>query len=56
MLGVDTVADVADLPDGAADLVFVCTPAAANVELLQGVRGEGRPGRVPHVRRLRRGR
>ena len=28
MLGIDTVRDVDELPDGAADLVFVCTPAA----------------------------
>ena len=28
-----------DLPDGEADLVFVCTPAAANLDLLRGVRG-----------------
>ncbi len=35
VLGVSTVASIDDLPDGAADLVFVCTPAAANLELLK---------------------
>ncbi len=40
-LGVDTVADVADLPDRSADLVFVCTPAAANVELLKAAAAKG---------------
>ncbi len=30
VLGIDTVADVADLPEGGADLAFLCTPAAAN--------------------------
>jgi acetyltransferase len=35
ILGVDTVASIDDLPEGATvDLVFVCTPAAANPELL----------------------
>ncbi len=41
VLGVDTVADVADLPDGAADLVFVCTPATANVDLLKACAAKG---------------
>ena len=27
VLGIKTVAEIADLPDGAIDLVFVCTPA-----------------------------
>lgn len=35
VLGIDTVADIDDLPSGEADLVFVCTPAAANIELLR---------------------
>ena len=35
VLGVNTVASVDELPGGEADLVFVCTPAAANVELLK---------------------
>ncbi len=41
MLGVQTVADIADLPDGAADLVFVCTPAAVNPELLRACAAKG---------------
>ncbi len=35
VLGVDTVRTIDELPDGPWDLVFVCTPAAANVELLR---------------------
>ncbi|MGH9209268.1 MAG: acetate--CoA ligase family protein [Acidimicrobiales bacterium] len=35
VLGVRSVPQVADLPDDEIDLVFVCTPAAANPELLQ---------------------
>src|SRR5690242_13873158 len=35
VLGVDTVATIEDLPDGPWDLVFVCTPASANTELLR---------------------
>ncbi len=35
VLGITTVKTIDDLPDGAADLVFVCTPASANVELLR---------------------
>jgi len=41
VLGIRTVSDVADLPDGAADLVFVCTPAAANVDLLKACAAKG---------------
>jgi acetyltransferase len=41
VLGVATVADVADLPDGAIDLVFVCTPASANPELLRACAAKG---------------
>ena len=41
MLGITSVTDVADLPDGAADLVFVCTPAAANVDLLRACADKG---------------
>jgi acyl-CoA synthetase (NDP forming) len=41
VLGVQTVADVADLPDGEIDLVFVCTPAAANPELLRACAKKG---------------
>lgn len=41
VLGVRTVADIAELPDGAIDLVFVCTPAAANPELLRACAAKG---------------
>lgn len=41
VLGVETVADIAELPDDAIDLVFVCTPAAANPELLRACAAKG---------------
>lgn len=41
VLGVPVVADLADLPDGAIDLVFVCTPASANADLLRGCAKKG---------------
>lgn len=41
VLGIDSVPDVADLPDGAADLIFVCTPAAANPDLLRAAAAKG---------------
>ena len=41
VLGIQTVADIADLPDGAADLVFVCTPAAVNPDLLRACAAKG---------------
>ena len=41
VLGVRTVADVAELPDGEIDLVFVCTPASANTELLRACAAKG---------------
>jgi acyl-CoA synthetase (NDP forming) len=41
VLGVQTVADIADLPDGAIDLVFVCTPASANPDLLRACAAKG---------------
>jgi acetyltransferase len=41
VLGVQTVADIADLPDGAIDLVFVCTPASANPALLRACAAKG---------------
>ena len=42
VLGIPMATSVDDLPDGATvDLVFVCTPAAANPELLRGVRARG---------------
>ncbi|HUW01066.1 MAG TPA: acetate--CoA ligase family protein [Acidimicrobiales bacterium] len=41
VLGVDTVAKPDDLPSGEADLVFVCTPAKANPELLRSCAAKG---------------
>ena len=41
VLGVRTVADVAELPDGVIDLVFVCTPASANPALLRACAAKG---------------
>ena len=41
VLGVQTVAEVDDLPDGEIDLVFVCTPASANAELLRACAKKG---------------
>ena len=41
VLGVQTVPSVDDLPDGEADLVFVCTPASANVEVLKSCAAKG---------------
>lgn len=35
VLGIDTVASVSDLPDGKIDLAFICTPASANMQILQ---------------------
>jgi acetyltransferase len=41
VLGVRSATDIADLPDGRADLVFVCTPAAANLDLLRSCAAKG---------------
>ncbi|MGY6499579.1 MAG: acetate--CoA ligase family protein [Acidimicrobiales bacterium] len=41
VLGIQTVPSVLDLPDGEADLVFVCTPAAANPQLLRDCASKG---------------
>ncbi len=41
VLGVRVVADIADLPDDEIDLVFVCTPAAANPDLLRACAKKG---------------
>jgi acyl-CoA synthetase (NDP forming) len=41
VLGIRTVADVDELPDGAVDLVFVCTPAPANPDLLRACAAKG---------------
>ena len=41
VLGIDTVADIDALPADEADLVFVCTPASANLELLRKCAAKG---------------
>ena len=41
VLGIRTVADIAELPDNAIDLVFVCTPASANPDLLRACAKKG---------------
>jgi acyl-CoA synthetase (NDP forming) len=41
ILGIDTVRSLADLPAGEADLVMVCTPAAANPEVLRACAARG---------------
>src|SRR5512145_258623 len=41
VLGRKTIRDVSELPEGAADLVFVCTPQAANAELLRACAARG---------------
>lgn len=41
ILGIPTVAEIDDLPDGQADLVFVCTPAGANESVLRACAAKG---------------
>jgi acyl-CoA synthetase (NDP forming) len=41
VLGTRVVADLEDLPDDGLDLVFVCTPAAANPDLLRACAKKG---------------
>ncbi|MBI5088991.1 MAG: acetate--CoA ligase family protein [Actinobacteria bacterium] len=41
VLGIRTVADIDALPDGEIDLVFVCTPASANADLLRACARKG---------------
>jgi acyl-CoA synthetase (NDP forming) len=41
VLGVRSVAEVHDLPDGEIDLVFVCTPASTNTDLLRACAKKG---------------
>ena len=41
VLGIQTVADIDQLPDNAIDLVFVCTPASANPALLRTCAAKG---------------
>ena len=41
VLGFPTLTDVAQIPENAADLVFVCTPAQTNADLLRACRARG---------------
>ena len=41
VLGIQTLTSLDQLPVGAADLVFVCTPAATNIEMLQACAAKG---------------
>jgi acyl-CoA synthetase (NDP forming) len=41
VLGVQTVADIDELPDGAIDLAFVCTPASTNADMLRACARKG---------------
>jgi len=41
VLGIDTVASIDELPDGVIDLVFVCTPKGANLDLLRSCAAKG---------------
>ncbi len=41
VLGITTVADIAQLPENEIDLVFVCTPASANPDLLRACAAKG---------------
>jgi acetyltransferase len=41
VLGIQTVADVDDLPHGEIDLVFACTPATVNADLLRACAKKG---------------
>lgn len=41
VLGIDTVPSIDDLPAGEADLVFVCTPAATNADVLRSAAAKG---------------
>jgi acetyltransferase len=41
VLGIQTVADIAELPDDTFDLVFVCTPASVNPDLLRAAAARG---------------
>ena len=41
VLGIDTLRSIDELPHGAADLVFVCTPPEANLSLLRDCAAKG---------------
>ena len=57
ILGVDTVTSIDDLPaDAPIDLVFVCTPAAANPDLLRACARRGITAAFVTSAGIRRGR
>lgn len=41
VLGEPTLTDIEQLPDGAADLLFICTPSRANMALLEAAAAKG---------------
>lgn len=41
VLGISTVADIAELPDDTYELIFVCTPASVNPDLLRAAAAKG---------------
>jgi acetyltransferase len=41
VLGISTVSDIDQIPDNSVDLVFVCTPASANPDLLRACAAKG---------------
>ncbi|MEI7887783.1 MAG: CoA-binding protein [Actinomycetes bacterium] len=41
VLGVETLRSIEELPSGQADLIFVCTPKSANLELLRSAAAKG---------------
>jgi acetyltransferase len=41
VLGIETVASIDELPDGVIDLVIVCTPASANLDLMTSCAAKG---------------
>ena len=41
ILGIHTLVSIDDLPEGQADLIFVCTPMAANIDLLRSAAARG---------------
>ena len=55
LLGIDTLTDIDQVPDGAADLVFLCTPGGGQRRHPAGLRGQGHHRRLLLVGRLRRG-
>jgi acetyltransferase len=41
VLGIDCLRSIEEVPDGAADLVFICTPASTNMDLLRSCAKKG---------------